>query len=145
MFAATYKRWSFTWGSNLRNLIGKILVFWKGGFLWEVLLAKGGRKWSKPRNHVNHIKMSLKHAKFSINWNNTLFMEYWYLHADTVNLTACIYRAVFLYRVVQLSLFQMKVTCQNMLRQTRQKQKASNHWHLHCNVTNISFYYYNTP
>lgn len=116
MFAATYKRWSFTWGSNLRNLIGKILVFWKGGFSWEVLLAKGGRTWSKPRNHVNHIKMSLKHAKFSINWNNTLFLEYWYPHAGTpyhrsvemfgfqvsavmkfekVNLSACIYRAVF--------------------------------------------------
>ena len=41
--AVTYKRWSFTRGSNCKALSGKVLVheFWIGGLLWEVVAYKG--------------------------------------------------------------------------------------------------------
>ena len=32
-----YKRWSFTRGSNCKALTAKVLVFWIGGLLWEVV------------------------------------------------------------------------------------------------------------
>ena len=41
MVAVAYRRWSFTRGSNCKALTGKILVFWIGGRLWEVV-AHGG-------------------------------------------------------------------------------------------------------
>ena len=34
---AYYRRWSFTRGSNCKDLTGKILVFWTGGRLSEVV------------------------------------------------------------------------------------------------------------
>ena len=37
------RRWLFTRGSDYRDLTGKILVFWKGGRLWEVVAYK---RWS---------------------------------------------------------------------------------------------------
>ena len=39
--AVAYRRWSFTRGSNCKALTGKVLVFWIGGRLWEVV-AHGG-------------------------------------------------------------------------------------------------------
>ena len=39
--AVAYRRWSFTRGSNCKALTGKVLVFWIGGRLWEVV-ARGG-------------------------------------------------------------------------------------------------------
>ena len=39
--AVAYERWSFTRGSNYRNMTGKNLVFWMSGRLWEVV-ARGG-------------------------------------------------------------------------------------------------------
>ena len=33
----TYRRWSFMLGSNWKALTGKVLVFWIGGRLWEVV------------------------------------------------------------------------------------------------------------
>ena len=41
MVALAYRRWLFTRGSNCKALTGKILVFWIGGNLWEVV-AHGG-------------------------------------------------------------------------------------------------------
>ena len=41
MVAVAYRRWSFTRGTNRKALSGKILVFWIGGRLWEVV-ARGG-------------------------------------------------------------------------------------------------------
>ena len=41
MVAVAYKTWSFTRGSNCQALTGKVLVFWIGGRLWEVV-ARGG-------------------------------------------------------------------------------------------------------
>ena len=41
MVEVTYRRWSFTRGSNGEALTGKVLVFWIGGRLWEVV-AHGG-------------------------------------------------------------------------------------------------------
>ena len=41
MVAVAYRRWSFTRGSNCKALTGKILVFWIGGRLREVV-AHGG-------------------------------------------------------------------------------------------------------
>ena len=35
--AVAYRRWSFTRGSNCKVLTGKVLVFWIGGRLWEVV------------------------------------------------------------------------------------------------------------
>ena len=35
--AVTYRNRSFTRGSNCEALTGKILVFWIGGCLWEVV------------------------------------------------------------------------------------------------------------
>ena len=35
--AVTYRRCLFTRGSNCEALTGKILVFWIGGCLWEVV------------------------------------------------------------------------------------------------------------
>ena len=40
LVAIAYRRWSFTSGSNCQNceaLTGKILVFWRGGRLWELV------------------------------------------------------------------------------------------------------------
>ena len=39
--AVAYRRWLFTRGSNCKSLTGKVLVFWIGGHLWEVV-AHGG-------------------------------------------------------------------------------------------------------
>ena len=44
MVAVAYRRWSFTRGSNCTALTGKILVFWIGGNLWEVVAYK---RWSQ--------------------------------------------------------------------------------------------------
>ena len=41
MVAVAHRRLSFTRGSNCKALTGKILVFWIGGPLWEVV-AHGG-------------------------------------------------------------------------------------------------------
>ena len=41
MVAVAYRRWLFTRGSNFKALTGKILVFWIGGRLREVV-AHGG-------------------------------------------------------------------------------------------------------
>ena len=41
MVAVAYRRWSFTRGSNYKALTGKILVFWIGVRLREVI-AHGG-------------------------------------------------------------------------------------------------------
>ena len=35
--AVACRRWSFTRGSNCNALTGKILVFWIGSRLWEVI------------------------------------------------------------------------------------------------------------
>ena len=39
MVAVAYKRWSFTRGSNCKGLTGKVLVFWIGSLLWEVVAS----------------------------------------------------------------------------------------------------------
>ena len=41
--AVAYRRWSFTRGSNCKALTGKVLVFWLGGRLWEVVAYE---RWS---------------------------------------------------------------------------------------------------
>ena len=41
--AVAYRRWSFTRGSNCKALTGKVLVFWIGGHLWEVVAYE---RWS---------------------------------------------------------------------------------------------------
>ena len=40
--AVAYRRWSFTRVSNCRALTGKVLVFWIGGRLWEVVAYERG-------------------------------------------------------------------------------------------------------
>ena len=44
--AVAYRRWSFTRGSNCKVLSGKVLVFWIGGRLWEVV-TNGGSTYSE--------------------------------------------------------------------------------------------------
>ena len=39
--AVTYRRWSFTRGSNCKALTVRVLVFWIGGRLWEVVAHEG--------------------------------------------------------------------------------------------------------
>ena len=41
--AVACRRWSFTRGSNRKALTGKILAFWIGGRLWEVVAYE---RWS---------------------------------------------------------------------------------------------------
>ena len=41
LVAVAYRRWSFTRGSNCKSLTGKILVFWIGGRLREVVAHEG--------------------------------------------------------------------------------------------------------
>ena len=41
--AVGYRRWWFTRGSKCKVLTGKILVFWIGGRLWEVVAYE---RWS---------------------------------------------------------------------------------------------------
>ena len=41
--AVAYRRWSFTRGFNCKALTGKILAFWIGGRLWEVVAYE---RWS---------------------------------------------------------------------------------------------------
>ena len=43
MVAVAYRRWSFARGSNFKALTGKVLVFWIGGRLWEVVAYE---RWS---------------------------------------------------------------------------------------------------
>ena len=43
MAVVTYRKWLFTGGSNCKSLTGKILVFWIGGHLWEVVAYE---RWS---------------------------------------------------------------------------------------------------
>ena len=43
--AVAYRRWSFTRVSNCKALTGKVLVFWIGGRLWEVVAYERGRAW----------------------------------------------------------------------------------------------------
>ena len=43
MVAVAYRSWSFARGSNCKALTGKILVFWIGGRLWEVVAYE---RWS---------------------------------------------------------------------------------------------------
>ena len=40
--AVACRRWSFTRGSNYKSLAGKVLVFWIGGRLWEVVAYERG-------------------------------------------------------------------------------------------------------
>ena len=40
MVVVAYRGWSFTRGSNRKALTEKILVFWSGGNLWEVVAYK---------------------------------------------------------------------------------------------------------
>ena len=37
MVMVTYRRWSFTRGSNCKALTGKVLVFWIGGRVWDLV------------------------------------------------------------------------------------------------------------
>ena len=41
--AVAYRRWSFTRDSNCKALTGRILGFWIGGLLWEVVVYE---RWS---------------------------------------------------------------------------------------------------
>ena len=43
MVVVAYRRWSSTRGSNFKALAGKLLVFWIGSRLWEVVAYK---RWS---------------------------------------------------------------------------------------------------
>ena len=51
--AVAYRRWSFTRGSNFNALTGKILVFWIGGRLWE-MVAYGEERWSHMEVRLYH-------------------------------------------------------------------------------------------
>ena len=39
--AVAHRRWSFTRDSNCKTLTGKVLVFWIGGRLWDVVAHEG--------------------------------------------------------------------------------------------------------
>ena len=41
MVTVAYRRLSFTRGSNCKALPGKVLVFWIGGRLWDVVACEG--------------------------------------------------------------------------------------------------------
>ena len=47
-----YRRWSFTGGSNCNALTGKILVFWIGGRLWEMVAYE---RWSHMAGQLYNI------------------------------------------------------------------------------------------
>ena len=54
--AVAYRRWSFTRGSNCKALTEKVLVFWIGGRLWEVVAYE---RWShKEVRPYLHFKKS---------------------------------------------------------------------------------------
>ena len=55
--AVAYGRWSFTRGSNCKALTRKVLVFWTGGLLWEVV-AHGGS--TVPSTDVIHLTLTLQ-------------------------------------------------------------------------------------
>ena len=52
--AVAYRRWSFTRGSNCKALTGKILVFWIGGRLWEVVAHGGSTVYARQRSRDYH-------------------------------------------------------------------------------------------
>ena len=68
--AVAYKRWSFTKGSNYRALPGKILVFWRGGRLREVIAHRGSTviefakiqeyTWKSPQDSNRNGNQTLK-------------------------------------------------------------------------------------
>ena len=51
--AVAYRRWSFTWGSNFNTLNGKILVFWIGSCLWE-MVAYARERWPHMQVRLYH-------------------------------------------------------------------------------------------
>ena len=61
MVAIAYRRWSFTRGSNFNALTGKILVFWIGSCLWE-MVAYGGERWPHMEVRLYH-KTSRENGK----------------------------------------------------------------------------------
>ena len=50
--AVAWRRWSSTRGSNCKALTGKILVYWIGGRLWEVVAYE---RWSLMEVQLYHI------------------------------------------------------------------------------------------
>ena len=68
--AVAYRKWSFTRGSNCKALTGKILLFWIGGRLREVV-AHGGSTVLKHFTMENRYR-SLKRM---ISFNNVLFYK----------------------------------------------------------------------
>ena len=67
MVAVSYKRWSFTRGSNCKAFRGEILVFWISGRLREVV-AHGG-------STVCHLLPSTGLSQYyGINWNKTSWL-----------------------------------------------------------------------
>ena len=60
MVAVAYRRWSFTKGSNCKALTGKILVFWIGGRLWEVVAHGGSSVYDIGLFHAYNSKQKLR-------------------------------------------------------------------------------------
>ena len=57
MVAVAYRGWSFARGPNCKALTGKILVFWIGGRLWEVVAyERRGRTWMFDCSHIRGTK-----------------------------------------------------------------------------------------
>ena len=60
MVAVAYRRWSFTGGSNFKALTGKVLVFWTGGRLWEVVAHGGPSVYDIGLFHAHNSKQNLR-------------------------------------------------------------------------------------
>ena len=67
MVAVAYRRWSFTRSSNCMSLTGKVLVFWIGGRLWEVVAYE---RWShmevRPHFLMVFHKLASEKTNFSL-------------------------------------------------------------------------------
>ena len=61
MAMVTYRRWSFTRGSNCKALMGKVLVFWIGGRVWDLVAYE---RWLKMEFDCIYTDLVL--AKFGV-------------------------------------------------------------------------------
>ena len=64
--AVIYRRCSFTRGSNREALTGKILVFWIGSCLWEVVAYE----------RLSHMEVWLNDLRLSCKWEPAFYISF---------------------------------------------------------------------
>ena len=67
MVTVSHRRWLFARGSNCKALTGKILVFWIGSHLWEVIAYE---TWLDFPLHLQMRKLPIERVSYDLEKNN---------------------------------------------------------------------------